>query len=65
MLLTENMHDVFVVEGDNLQTVHANIKKYTERMKEIQTIEGEAPKVYFSGVNDHESVPMVCFVSSE
>ena len=61
MLLTENMHDVFVVEGDDTKTVHDNIKRYIEKIDSFSALEGNAPKIVFSNVGyvDHESVPMV------
>ena len=63
MLLTENMHDVFVVEGDDLETVRANIKRFTDKMATFTTLEGNAPKIVFSSsVEDHEAVPMVLFI---
>ena len=60
MLLTENMNDVFVVEGDDTKTVHDNLKKCQAKMDSFTTLEGNAPKIVFSSVKeDHEAVPLV------
>ena len=60
MLLTENMHDVFVVEGGDTKTVHDNLKKYQSKMDSFTNLERNAPKIVFSSVvDDHEAVPLV------
>jgi len=60
MLLTENMHDVFVLEGDDIATVKQNILAFNEKVKSYECTDNANVKVYFTASNDTEAVAVVC-----
>lgn len=61
MLLTENMLDVFVIEGEDQETVQQNIIRFTEKMKtyDVRATSSKTPDIVFNdGYRDEEAVAM-------